>query len=123
MDKESPYSIDTSVKFEPLEVIDVAALVEACQDDWTNHSLSRVNDCVVRLGIVQGEFRWHHHDEEDEFFYVIEGRLLLDLENKTIELAPQQGFTVPKGVEHRTRAHERTVMLMIEGSAVRPTGD
>jgi mannose-6-phosphate isomerase-like protein (cupin superfamily) len=77
----------------------------------------------VRLGIVQGGFHRHHHHSEDEFFYVLNGHLLIDLEGKTVELSPQQGFTVPKGVEHRTRAPERTVMLMIEGSGVRPTGD
>jgi mannose-6-phosphate isomerase-like protein (cupin superfamily) len=78
---------------------------------------------VVRLGVLQGEFHWHKHDEEDEFFYVVEGWLLIDLEGWTIELRPQQGFTVPRGVRHRTRALERTVVLMIEGAGVVPTGD
>jgi mannose-6-phosphate isomerase-like protein (cupin superfamily) len=82
-----------------------------------------VNDCVVRLGIVKGEFHWHKHDREDEFFYVVEGRLFLDLEDRTVELTPRQGFMVPREVVHRTRAPERTVMLMIEGSTVTPTGD
>lgn len=121
-DKDS-YSIDTSVRYKPLEIIDVPAIVGACRENWYNQTLSRVNDCVIRLGVVQGEFHWHHHDEEDELFYVIEGHLLIDLEDRTVELSPQQGFTVPKGVEHRTRAPERTVMLMIEGGGVRPTGD
>jgi mannose-6-phosphate isomerase-like protein (cupin superfamily) len=123
MSDEKSYSIDTSVRYKPLEVIDVPAIVGECAEKWFNQSLSRVNDCVVRLGIVQGEFHWHHHDDEDELFYVIEGRLFIDLEGRTVELSPQQGFTVPKGVEHRTRAPERTVMLMIEGGGVRPTGD
>jgi mannose-6-phosphate isomerase-like protein (cupin superfamily) len=123
MNNEESYSIDTSVQYKPLEIIDVPAIVAECSEQWFNQTLSRVNDCVVRLGIVQGEFHWHHHDEEDELFYVIEGRLFIDLEARTVELSPQQGFTVPKGVEHRTRAPERTVMLMIEGGGVRPTGD
>lgn len=122
-DEEKRYSIDTSVRYEPLEIIDVPAIVGECRETWFNQTLSRVNDCVVRLGIVQGEFHWHHHDDEDELFYVIDGRLLIDLEDRTVEISPQQGFTVPKGVEHRTRAPERTVMLMIEGGGVRPTGD
>jgi mannose-6-phosphate isomerase-like protein (cupin superfamily) len=78
---------------------------------------------VVRLGIVEGEFHWHKHDEEDEFFFVLEGKLLLDLQEGTVELTPQQGYTVPKGVVHRTRAKERTVMLMVEKSSVVPTGN
>jgi mannose-6-phosphate isomerase-like protein (cupin superfamily) len=81
-----------------------------------------VNDCVVRLGIMQGEFHWHKHDNEDEFFYVVDGRFLIDLEDLTVELMPKQGFTVPRGVVHRTRAPEKTVILMIEGAGVVPTG-
>ncbi|MFQ5571254.1 MAG: cupin domain-containing protein [Rhodothermales bacterium] len=123
MASESNYSIHTEERFRPLERIDIRKLQEACQETWFNQTLCRVNDCVVRLGVVQGEFHWHKHDLEDEFFYVVEGRLLIDLEDQTVELTPQQGFTVPKGVVHRPRAPERTVMLMIEGSTVIPTGD
>jgi mannose-6-phosphate isomerase-like protein (cupin superfamily) len=82
-----------------------------------------VNDCVVRLGVVQGEFHWHKHDNEDEFFFVVDGRLIIDLEDRSIELRPNQGFTIPKGVVHRTRAPVRTAMLMVEGRTVTPTGD
>ena len=82
-----------------------------------------MNESVVRLGVIQGEYHWHHHDDQDEFFYVVEGRLLIDLEQRTVELAPRQGFVVPKGVRHRTRAPERTVILMVEGAGIIPTGD
>jgi hypothetical protein len=123
MSEHKSYSISKDVRFGPLELIDVKGIVEACDLKWFNQTLCRVNDCVVRLGIVHGEFHWHKHDEEDEFFYVVDGRLLIDLRDKTVELSPRQGFTVPKGVEHRTRAPEKTVMLMIEGSGVEPTGD
>ena len=101
----------------------MSALVEACKDPWYNQTLCRVNDSVVRLGVVQGEYHWHKHDEEDEFFYVVEGRFLIDLEGRTIELGPRQGFVVPKGVVHRTRAQERTVILIVEGATVVPTGN
>ena len=100
--------------YAPLEVVDVPALVAACTDRWYNQTLTRVNDAVVRLGVMQGEYHWHKHEAEDEF-YVVEGRFLIDLEGCTVELAPRQGFTVPKGVVHRTRAPERTVVLMVEG--------
>ena len=117
------YNIDTTIRFDPLELIDVGAIDAACQERWFNTSLTQVNDCVVRLGIIQGEFHWHSHAEEDEFFYVLEGRLHVDLPERSVELSPGQGITVPRGVRHRTRAPERTVMLMVEGAGVVPTGD
>src|SRR5580704_11059688 len=101
------YSINLDTRFAPLELIDVQKLIDDCKDPWWNQTLCGVNDSVVRLGIVQGEFHWHKHDDEDEFFYVIEGRLFIDLQERTVELQPRQGFLIPKGVVHRTRAPER----------------
>jgi mannose-6-phosphate isomerase-like protein (cupin superfamily) len=118
-----PYATFLDEKFKPLEVVDVPALIAACTHPWYNQTLCRVNDSVLRLGIVQGEYHWHKHDDLDEFFYVVEGKLLIDLEDKTVELTPRLGFVVPKGVLHRTRAPERTVMLMVEGAGIVPTGD
>jgi len=123
MKAETPYTIHTDVKFKPLELVDVQALQRATKEQWFNQTLCEVNDSVVRLGVLKGEFHWHKHDHEDEFFYVIDGTFFIDLEGRTVELAPQQGFTVPKGVVHRTRAPERAVVLMIEGKGVVPTGD
>jgi mannose-6-phosphate isomerase-like protein (cupin superfamily) len=104
-------------------LVDVPALVSACTDRWYNQTLCRVNDSVVRLGIMQGEYHWHKHDHLDEFFFVLEGQFLIDLEGRTVELMPRQGFVVPKGVVHRTRAPERAVILMVEGAGIVPTGD
>lgn len=118
-----PYATHLDVYYAPLERIDVQTLVEACTEQWYNQTLCRVNDSVVRLGVLQGEYHWHKHDDEDEFFYVVEGRFLIDLEGRTVELAPRQGFVVPKGVVHRTRAPERAVILMVEGAGIVPTGD
>jgi mannose-6-phosphate isomerase-like protein (cupin superfamily) len=118
-----PYVTRLDVRHQPLEIVDVQALADACTDRWYNETLCRVNNSVVRLGVVEGEYHWHKHDADDEFFFVVEGRLLIDLEGRTIALAPRQGFVVPKGVLHRTRAPERTVMLMIETAAIVPTGD
>ena len=105
------------------QVIDIQERVDSCKVKWHNENISQVNDSLVRLGIFEGEFHWHKHDKEDEFFYVISGKLLLDLEDGTLELTPQQCYTVPKGVTHRTRADERTVVLMVETDTVRPKGD
>jgi mannose-6-phosphate isomerase-like protein (cupin superfamily) len=117
------YSIHSDVKYGPLELVEVGRLADECTERWWNQSLSRVNDCVVRLGVFEGEFHWHKHDREDEFFYVLEGTLLLDLEDRTVTLAPREGLMVPRGTIHRTRAQERTVVLMIEAATVTPTGD
>src|SRR5262245_7852296 len=117
------YDIHTDEKFEPLELIDVGRLADECGETWWNQTLCRVNDCVARLGVFHGEFHWHKHDREDELFYVLEGKLLLDLEDRSVELTPRQGFVVPRGVVHRTRAPDRTVVLMIEAASVVPTGD
>jgi mannose-6-phosphate isomerase-like protein (cupin superfamily) len=118
-----PYMTRLDVYYKPLEVVDVQALVDACKDDWYNQTLCRVNDSVVRLGVVQGEYHWHKHDNDDEFFYVVEGRFIIDLEDRSVDLAPRQGFTVPRGIMHRTRAPERTVVLMVENAGIVPTGD
>ena len=121
--KSYPYVTHLNVFYNQLEVVDVPALVAACTDRWYNQTLCQVNDSVVRLGVVQGEYHWHKHDDEDEFFYVVEGLFLIDLEGRTVELSPGQGFVVPKGVMHRPRAPERTVILMVEGAGIMPTGD
>ncbi len=118
-----PYSTYLNILYAPLEIVDMQALADACTDPWYNQTLCKVNDSVVRLGVIQGEYHWHKHDTEDEFFYVVEGRFLIDLEDRTVELAPRQGFVVPRGVLHRTRAPERTVILMVEGAGIIPTGD
>jgi mannose-6-phosphate isomerase-like protein (cupin superfamily) len=117
------YNINLDVKFPHLERIDVPELVRQTKVKWSNQTLTQVNDSVVRLGIVEGEFHWHKHENDDEFFFVLEGQLLIDLENKTVELNPGQGVTITKGVMHRPRAPKKTVMLMMETSNIEPTGD
>ena len=118
-----PYITRLNVQFKPLEIIDEKAIADACPHKWFNQTLCQVNGSVVRLGVVQGEYHWHKHDEDDEFFYVVEGKLLIDLEGRTVELGPRQGMVVPKGVMHRTRAPQRTVMLMVENAGIIPTGN
>ncbi len=117
------YEIHDEVKYKPLELVDAAALAGLCTERWWNQTLCRVNDCVARLGVLEGEFHWHQHEREDELFFVLEGHLLVDLEERTVTLGPQQGLVVPRGISHRTRAPRRVVVLMIEGATVVPTGD
>jgi len=125
MSTPTPYPYDTrlNILHQPLEIADVKQIADQCTHPWFNQTLCQVNDSVVRVGVVQGEYHWHKHDNDDEFFYVVDGQLLIDLEGRTITLNPRQGVVVPKGVVHRTRAPERTVMLMVENSGIIPTGD
>ena len=130
MDKTDPlqrpdldrYDIDTAaVMFEQGQPMDVAAIAAATQP-WWNRTLTPVNDAVVRLGVLEGDFHWHKHDDDDEFFFVLEGRLDIELEDRTVSLGPQQGVTIPKGVMHLPHARGRVVVLMVETAGVVPTG-
>ena len=122
--QEFPYVTLLNILHPPLDLIDEKALADACPHQWYNQTLCQVNDSVIRLGVVKGEYHWHKHDVDDEFFYVIEGHLSIDVEGRdTIELDPRQGTVIPRGVVHKTRAAERTVIMMVETAAVTPTGD
>jgi hypothetical protein len=121
--QQYPYATYLNVQFPALTVVDVPSLVAACTDRWYNQTLCKVNDSVVRLGVMQGEYHWHKHDHDDEFFFVLEGHFIIDLEGESIDLQPQQGYVVPRGVVHRTRAPDRAVILMVETAAIIPTGN
>ncbi len=117
------YDIHLDDKYGTLALIDLPAEI-AEHEPWFNQTLTSVNDSVVRLGVIEGDFHWHHHDDTDEFFLVLEGQLHIDVKDRdSVVLEPHQGFTVPRGVEHRTRAPVRTAILMVESAGVVPTGD
>jgi Cupin domain len=121
--QSSPYATYLNIAFPQLSLVDVPALIRDCTDRWYNQTLCKVNDSVVRLGIMQGEYHWHKHDNDDEFFFVLEGHFIIDLEGRSVDLQPREGFVVPKGIVHRTRAPDRAVILMVESAAIIPTGD
>lgn len=123
MGKQYNYTTNLDIKFKHLELIDVPRIVKECSDKWFNQSLTKVNNSVVRIGIVEGEYHWHKHDNDDEFFFVLEGQLTIELENETILLNPWQGYTISKGIIHRTKAENKTIMLMVETADIKPTGD
>lgn len=113
-----------NILHDPLQLIDIQSLIEACTDEWYNQTLCKVNESVVRLGILHGEYHWHKHSQEDEFFFTLQGKLIIDIEDSdSVELGPHQGYVVPKGVVHKTRAPEKTIVLMIETAGIIPTGD
>ncbi|HUB18527.1 MAG TPA: cupin domain-containing protein [Acidobacteriaceae bacterium] len=118
-----PYETRLNVLHRPLELIDEKAIADACAYKWFNQTLCQVNGSVVRMAVIEGEYHWHQHTGDDEFFYVVEGKLLIDLEGRTVELGPRQGFVVPRATLHRTRAPQRTVILMVENAEIVPTGN
>jgi mannose-6-phosphate isomerase-like protein (cupin superfamily) len=121
---QSPtYNFNLDIKYPPLETIDVNEVVANNKERWFNQTLSQINGSVLRVGIVQGEFHWHKHDDDDELFFVLSGNLFVDTEERTFSLGPNQGVTVPKGVLHRTRAPQKVVMLMVENAGIQPAGD
>jgi len=127
---EFPYATHLNILFDPLQKIELDPLVAAVRDQWYNQTLVKVNESIVRVGVMQGEYHWHEHTNDDEFFFVLDGRFLIDLEpqadgvtpGRVVTLGPREGFVVPKGVRHRTRAPERSVILMVETASVVPTG-
>ncbi|UWZ85663.1 cupin domain-containing protein [Occallatibacter riparius] len=118
-----PYETRLNVLYKPLEAFDVHAVPDADKFKWFNQTLCQVNGSVVRMAAIEGEYHWHKHDEDDEFFYVVDGKLLIDLEDRVVELGPGQGLVVPKTVVHRTRAPQRTTILMVENAGIIPTGN
>jgi mannose-6-phosphate isomerase-like protein (cupin superfamily) len=118
-----PYETRLNILYGALEIVEEKKLADECKFAWYNQTLCQVNGSVVRMGVFTGEYHWHKHDEDDEFFYVLEGQLLIDLEGRVVTLEPRQGFVVPKGVPHRTRAPQRTVVLMVENAGIIPTGN
>jgi mannose-6-phosphate isomerase-like protein (cupin superfamily) len=116
------YNTFLNILCKPLEIIEEKRISDSCEHNWYNQTLCQVNESVVRLGVVEGEYHWHKHDADDEFFYVVEGRFLIDLEDRTIDLSPRQGVVIPKGMMHRPRAPQRTVILMVETASIVPTG-
>jgi mannose-6-phosphate isomerase-like protein (cupin superfamily) len=120
---EYPYATHLNILFDQLEKVDVPKVVAGVTDRWFNQTLCKVNGSVIRLGVMQGEYHWHKHNDDDEFFFCLGGEFFVDLEDRTVSLEPRQGFVVPKGVVHRTRAPAKCIILMIENASVIPTGD
>ena len=123
MSEKYNYTTKLDVKYKNFELIDIPKMIKETKDKWFNQTLTDVNSSVVRVGSVEGEYHWHKHEHDDEFFFVLEGKLFVDLEDRTIELNSGQGVTVTKNVIHRTRAPQKTVMLMVENKGIIPTGN
>jgi mannose-6-phosphate isomerase-like protein (cupin superfamily) len=119
------YGIHLEPLFSTLELMDVHKVAEAADHPWYNQTMVQVGDVLVRLGVFQpGEFHWHRHEDQDEFFMVIDGVIRIELEARDpVELRPLQAFSVPAGMLHRPVAPTVSTVLMIEKAGVIPTGD
>jgi len=104
MEPKTNYHINLDVKYQHQELIDIHEVVKGCKEKWFNQTLTQFNGSLVRLGVIEGEFHWHKHDSDDEFFFVLDGELYIDIEGRTIVLKQNQGVTITKGVLHRPRA-------------------
>ena len=118
MEKQFDYVTRLDIRYDHFEKIDIPRMVQECTDKWFNQTLTKVNASVVRLGIVEGEYHWHKHDNDDEFFFVLEGQFFIDLEDRTIELNAFEGVTISKGIMHRPIAPKKAVVLMVETGSI-----
>ena len=123
MAENAKYNQQMNIKYGYLEKIKVPEIVSECKDKWFNQTLCKVNSSVLRLGIFEGEYHLHKHDNDDEVFFVIEGEMTLETEKGLIELKQYEGICVPKGSMHRPISPKRSIVLMIENEGIKPLGD
>jgi mannose-6-phosphate isomerase-like protein (cupin superfamily) len=106
-----------------MEKINLTDALASFDEHWRPRIITQVNDSKVQLAKFEGDFVWHKHDDSDDFFLVLHGRLLIDLPDGTVELQPGELLVVPRGVEHRPRADEEVHILNIELAGTVNTGD
>ena len=118
------YDIQMAPICNGLEKVRIDDAKKLSDHPWFNRTLCRVNDSFVRIGVFQGEFHWHAHEKEDEFFYVLEGELEIKIEGRnSILLKPNEGVMIPKNVRHKPKAPNGATVLMIEKDTIVPTGN
>jgi mannose-6-phosphate isomerase-like protein (cupin superfamily) len=106
-----------------MEKVNLAEKLALFQEHWQPKIVAAINDYDVRIVKVKGEFVWHRHDDTDDFFLVLDGRLTIQLRDRDVELGAGELFVVPRGVEHCPRADEEAAVLLIEPAGTVNTGD
>jgi mannose-6-phosphate isomerase-like protein (cupin superfamily) len=106
-----------------MEKVNIDQKLGGFQDYWNPRIIGELNGQQVKLVKVKGEFVWHHHDREDELFYVIKGTLTMEFRNRKEILGPGEMIVVPRGVEHRPVAAEEVHMLLFEPASTLNTGN
>jgi len=92
-------------------------------EQWSPKIVAELNGQHVKLAKLEGEFEWHHHENEDELFFVLKGKLLVHFRDKTIELEPGEMLVIPKGIEHKPEAHEEVHLAIFEPVGTVNTGE
>lgn len=105
----------TKIKFQEL--------IKKVEEIWEPLDVAFINDSALRIAKIEGAYNWHSHQKEDEFFYVLEGKIFIDLEGKSVELNEMEGFLVKKGTRHRSRAEEPAWVLLIEPTITKTKGE
>jgi mannose-6-phosphate isomerase-like protein (cupin superfamily) len=103
--------------------IDLSAKLESFSEHWSPRTVAQFNNCDVMVVKVKGEFVWHKHDDTDDFFLVLKGKLDIQLRDRTVTLESGQMYIVPRGVEHRPVAQEEVHLLLIEPTGIPNTCD
>jgi mannose-6-phosphate isomerase-like protein (cupin superfamily) len=106
-----------------MEKINLQEKFALFSDQWSPKIVAELNGQHVKLAKLEGEFEWHHHDNEDELFFVIKGNLLVHFRDRTIELGPGEMLVIPKGVEHKPEAHEEVHLAFFEPAGTLNTGE
>ena len=107
----------------PDNAINLAAKLALIGDHWHPRIIAQLNDYQVKIVKLLGEFVWHRHPDTDELFLCLAGELTIELPETAVHLRAGELFVVPKGVEHRPRAHAECSVLLIEPAGVENTGD
>jgi mannose-6-phosphate isomerase-like protein (cupin superfamily) len=106
-----------------LEKVDLEQKLSLFDEPWQPKIVAELNDAYVKVVKLEGEFVWHHHDDEDELFWVVSGRLRMELRDGAVVLEPGELLVVPKGVEHRPVAEGETHVVLIEPKTTLNTGN
>ncbi|MFZ2236330.1 MAG: cupin domain-containing protein [Dokdonella sp.] len=103
--------------------IDPRQIASALSELWSPRVIAELDDYYVKVAKVHGTLAWHCHDDEDELFFILQGRLRIEMEDRAVELASGELFVVPKGVRHNPVADEECLILLIERKSTLHTGD
>jgi mannose-6-phosphate isomerase-like protein (cupin superfamily) len=106
-----------------LEKVNLGEKLALFDEPWSPKIVAELNDAYVKVVKLEDEFVWHHHDDEDELFWVVSGRLRMELRDGHITLDPGELLVVPKGVEHRPVAEGETHVVLIEPKTTLNTGN
>lgn len=106
-----------------MEKINLKEKLSMFSDHWSPKIIAEMNDYQIKLVKIEGDFVWHNHEDTDEMFFVIEGKMEIEFENETVELNAGEMYVVPKGVNHKPRAESECKVMLVEPRGVVNTGD